>query len=179
MPLTTAYPCLSLLVAGIAPPAEVVLAVCAAPAAAGTEDLVLAAVRELALGHREQWAAEDCSRTSTTPVQKAEVKDRIDALNARRAELVGGLDQRFAARVPACTQAVALHTETLGSVIDRLIIAWVRAEHLVGERGSLARGQLRELAGAYDGLLAEVAAGMRRIPGWAPLKAYGAAGGRA
>src|SRR5262249_27123607 len=66
----------------------------------------------------------------------------------------------------------ALHTETVGSVVDRLAIAWVRTRRF-GELESpdnrvglaeAARRQFSELAGAYDDLVREVSAGGRDAP---------------
>ncbi|WP_367880505.1 DUF4254 domain-containing protein [Salinispora arenicola] len=73
-----------------------------------------------------------------------------------------------------------LHTETVGSVIDRLAIAWIRwrrfsdlSQH---ERSaihsSLALRQLTELAGAYDVLALDIHHGRRRVPRWRALKSY-------
>ncbi|WNV86677.1 DUF4254 domain-containing protein [Umezawaea sp. Da 62-37] len=130
-------------------------------------------VGELAAGHREQWSAEDRSRCGG-PVEVAVAKRRIDELNARRVALVDRLNEHVAAYAPACRAGAALHTETVGSVIDRLVIAVVRAQRVDRARAEIAATQLRELAAAYDGLLAEVAAGQRRLPGWTALKTYGA-----
>jgi hypothetical protein len=130
-------------------------------------------VGELATGHWEQWSAEDRSRGGG-PVEVAAAKRRIDELNTCRVALVDRLNEHVAAHAPACRTGAPLHTETVGSVIDRLVIAMVRAQRVDRGRAEIAATQLRELALAYDGLLAEVAAGQRRLPGWTVLKAYGA-----
>lgn len=123
--------------------------------------------------HRAQWAAEDRSRVSRDAAELARIKQTIDTLNSRRADLVAALDEHFAAVLPVVPASAPLHTETAGSVIDRLVIATVRAERLTGERQVQAARQLSELADAYDGLMTEVFAGARRLPRWLPLKSYG------
>jgi hypothetical protein len=64
-------------------------------------------------------------------------------------------------------------------VVDRLAIAWVRADNLIThtfasarDRARLAVRQCTELAEAYDDLVRDVAAGRRRLPVWKPLKTY-------
>ncbi len=128
--------------------------------------------------HHQQWAAEDNSRAAIDVDELARAKRLIDELNARRVELVEQIDKWIAAETTARPEA-SLHTETLGSVIDRLAIAWVRANHLTTATGDLqlardALRQLAELAGAYDDLVRDLAAGRRRLPAWRSLKRYGA-----
>lgn len=137
----------------------------------------LAIARELCRAHGLQWEAEDESRATTADSERlAAVKRRIDRMNAERSELIEELDT-WAARHLRQTDGAPLHTETFGSVIDRLCIAWVRAQKLdrreSGVRGELAVRQLRELSIAYDTLVAEVVAERRRIPDWRLLKSYG------
>jgi hypothetical protein len=138
---------------------------------------VLDAANELAAHHRQQWQAEDASRAAGTCAEDvAAAKRLIDELNARRVALVGQIDEWVASQIHSRTDA-SLHTETLGSVIDRLAIAWVRANNLsdsgvIRDRARLALRQLAELAGAYDDLIRDVASGQRRLPSWLPLKTY-------
>jgi hypothetical protein len=132
----------------------------------------------LAAHHQQQWAAEDDSRTARDAFGVAQAKQLIDELNTRRVELVGHVDQWAADAITARPEA-SLHTETLGSVIDRLAIEWVRANQLRAHGGDLQRArdctrQLGELAGAYDDLVRDLEAGRRRLPHWKPLKRYGA-----
>lgn len=132
----------------------------------------------LAAHHAKQWAAEDLSRNAVDNDAKAAAKNLIDQLNARRVELVAQIDDWIADEVPTNPRA-SLHTETLGSVVDRLAIAWVRCQQLVssglGEQrsGGVAQRQLAELASAYDDLLHDLVEGRRRLPAWRPLKRYG------
>jgi hypothetical protein len=146
---------------------------------------LLAAARCLARCHQRQWAAEDECRAPDAPAEEvARLKRRIDELNAQRVALVEQIDV-WAEHEAWHGDTGQLHTETLGSVVDRLAVAWVRANNLAvaGNRPLLAQRALRqltELARAYDGLVAEVAAGQRRLPSWRPLKSYraGATGER-
>lgn len=139
--------------------------------------LVLDIANDLAAHHQRQWHAEDASRApgaSTTDV--AASKRLIDELNTRRIALVEKIDTWVAREIHGRVDA-SLHTETLGSVVDRLAIAWVRANSLINtavarDRARLALRQLAELAGAYDDLIRDVAAGHRRLPAWRSLKSY-------
>jgi hypothetical protein len=142
----------------------------------GREGGVLAAAGQLAACHQRQWDAEDACRVPGAPAARVgRLKHRIDQLNARRTSLVEQIDT-WAESAARHNPDALLHTETLGSVIDRLAIAWVRAGSLEESgdrlRAGLARRQLAELAGAYDSLVGEVTAGRRRLPAWRPLKAY-------
>lgn len=139
--------------------------------------LVLDTANELAAQHEQQWQAEDVSRASGASAEAiAESKRLIDDLNARRVALVERIDEWVSTQVHSRADA-SLHTETLGSVVDRLAIAWVRANTLINsggarERARLALRQLAELADAYDDLIRDVATGHRRLPAWRPLKTY-------
>lgn len=140
-------------------------------------DELLRMAARLARQHQEQWAAETVSRDpSATAEQIAASKRTIDTLNARRAALIKLLDEHVATRVSTGVEQMPLHTETVGSVIDRLGIAWVRANNLLTgspiERARQTLDQLRGLATAYDDLVREVTAGTRRVPAWGPLKQY-------
>lgn len=138
---------------------------------------VLDMANELAVHHQRQWHAEDASRApGATAEDIAASKRLIDELNAQRVVLVEQIDEWVAAQIHNHADA-SLHTETLGSVIDRLAIAWVRANSLIKtndapDRARLALRQLAELADAYDDLIRDVAAGHRRLPVWRPLKTY-------
>lgn len=138
---------------------------------------VLDRARDLAGHHQRQWNAEDASRARAASAENvAATKRLIDDLNAERVALVEQIDKWVAGKIHSRVDA-SLHTETLGSVIDRLAIAWVRANSLINtedarDRARLALRQLAELADAYDDLVRDVAAGHRRLPAWRPLKTY-------
>lgn len=140
----------------------------------------LAIAAELCRAHTLQWEAEDESREAAADAPRlGAVKRRIDRMNATRSELIEQLDT-WVSRHLGQDERAPLHTETLGSVIDRLSIAWVRAQKLRAHgsdaRSELALRQLHELGLAYDTLLAELAAQRRRVPDWRLLKAYGRTG---
>jgi hypothetical protein len=143
----------------------------------GGQDPVLKTASDMAAHHTRQWHAEDASRDpDASAVDLAASKRLIDGLNARRIVLVERIDDWAGGRIPH-SSAVSLHTETAGSVIDRLSIAWVRANELISsgddhDRARVALRQLGELAQAYDDLVRDVAAGRRRLPNWRALKAY-------
>lgn len=134
---------------------------------------VLVVGGRLGVQHRRQWAAEDlCRRPGVSDAEVAGAKRLIDHLNGLRAGCVDEIDAWCDHHLPASGSDVPLHTETVGSVVDRLAIAAVRAEQLGTDR---AGAQLMELAHAYSALVAELAAGTRRVPSWRTLKAYGTA----
>lgn len=128
--------------------------------------------------HQQQWDAEDTSRTPGAPAEDvAASKQHIDDLNARRVLLVEQIDTWAVDVIHSRAEEASLHTETLGSVVDRLAIAWVRANSVSKagnrERARLALRQLMELADAYDDLVRDIGAGHRRLPTWRSLKTYG------
>jgi hypothetical protein len=140
--------------------------------------------QKLVRNHRIQWDAEDVIRSKYDDDHTAaSLKRRIDELNSTRVSLVGELDQMIACSLIQTNPYAPLHTETIGSVIDRLIIASIRVQSLYqklfkneGEesrsRFEAASQQLEELSTAYDTLVSEVRSGKRRVPAWRALKTY-------
>jgi hypothetical protein len=139
---------------------------------------ILETANDLAAHHQRQWHTEDaCHIPGASTEDLAAGKRLIDELNARRVALVEQIDEWVAGQLHDVVAHASLHTETLGSVIDRLAIAWVRVNNLMTahdarDRARLALRQLAELADAYDDLIRDVAAGQRRLPAWRPLKTY-------
>jgi hypothetical protein len=138
--------------------------------------LVIDLGHELADQHQRQWSAEDASRTGGASAETvASCKRLIDDLNARRVMLVEQIDDWVARQVRSPADA-SLHTETFGSVVDRMAIAWVRVNSLrvagASDQARLALRQLTELAAAYDDLVRDVTLGCRRLPAWRSLKNY-------
>jgi hypothetical protein len=138
---------------------------------------VLDTANYLAAHHQRQWQAEDASRAPNASAEDITTSKRlIDELNAQRVVLVEQIDLHVSSQIRSRADA-SLHTETLGSVVDRLAIAWVRANNLINTNGArdqarLALRQLAELAEAYDDLVRDVATGNRRLPAWRLLKTY-------
>lgn len=134
-------------------------------------------ISTLALHHTAQWRLEDQCRLTAAPDRViASAKRQIDGLNAKRTQTIERIDA--VATYPQDRSAIP-HTETLGQILDRLVIAWVRVQMLaeagapVRPKLARARAQLRELGMAYDGVVADVASGIRRFPQWLTLKQYG------
>ncbi|MBB5912835.1 hypothetical protein BJY24_001702 [Nocardia transvalensis] len=93
-------------------------------------------------------------------------------IERRRAELVMAIDDWISRTVPQHRLGATLHTETIGSVIDRLAEASVRAHHALmtlDANDEILHGawhHLAELADGYDDLVRDVLAGRRRLPAW-------------
>jgi len=140
----------------------------------------LGAAAQMVVHHGDQWAAEMVSRDAAADDHVvAAAKRAIDVLNGLRVDLIGQIDS-WVEGVVHIGEEVPLHTETVGSVVDRLAIAWVRWKRLDSRdrRESLvvapspALRQLTELAAAYDNLVLDVHEGRRRLPNWRSLKSY-------
>lgn len=140
------------------------------------EDPIVECGRALAEHHAHQWRAEEVSRLPDVDTRVVgEVKRLIDALNGHRVALVARIEAAVD-RMVADSPRATLHTETLGSVVDRIAIAWVRAASVQEASDRVvARQQLADLAAAYDGLVGEVLEGTRRLPRWRVRKHYDAA----
>ena len=127
----------------------------------------------LARINERQWSEEDlCRSPGAADEELGRVKRRTDALNARRSELVDRLDEWVATHLEQ-DRGAAPHTETYGTVVDRMAIGWVRVTRMSGhELRPVAAAQLAELGAAYDILLSDVEAGRRCLPSWRSLKFY-------
>jgi hypothetical protein len=136
--------------------------------------------------NRAQWDAEDRARTTSDPVEIAELKASIDRLNAHRVQVVLEID-RALHEVLAPRPAAPPCTETPGSVCDRLSVLHLRrsyteaASRRPGQselRGRLAQvvAQASELRWAFDVMLNDVRAGRRAFTVHEPNKLYGRPG---
>ena len=120
--------------------------------------------RDLAILHERRLVGRGGS-VSTDPATILEIE-------RRRIELVMGIDDWVARSVPQHRLGATLHTETVGSVIDRIAESSVRAHHALmtldahNEQLHVAWHHLAELADAYDDLVRDVLAGRRRLPEW-------------
>ncbi|WP_330233297.1 DUF4254 domain-containing protein [Nocardia sp. NBC_00508] len=88
-----------------------------------------------------------------------------------REDLVHAIDVWTERNVPQHRHGVALHTETLGSVIDRIADAQSRATTVLmssqtaaDPRVHAAWHRLAELVDGYNDLIAQVTDGVRRLP---------------
>ncbi|WP_406274370.1 DUF4254 domain-containing protein [Nocardia sp. NBC_00881] len=88
-----------------------------------------------------------------------------------RGDLVHRIDVWTEQHVPQHRHGVALHTETLGSVIDHIAAAQVRADDALmacasagDPRVHAAWHRLAELVDGYNDLTTQVVRGVRRLP---------------
>ena len=129
--------------------------------------------------HGAQWGAEDgCRRSGVSLDELGMLKRRIDGLNRVRTDLIDDVDSWVAGHVSQAHGAVA-HTETYGALLDRIVIAALRADRLGSDcagtsRSAAAEVQYTELLSAYDTLVDDVRRGRRRFPDWRSLKFYAA-----
>ncbi|WP_280361719.1 DUF4254 domain-containing protein [Nocardia wallacei] len=113
---------------------------------------ILEAAAELAILHRHRTHA------------SGDISDEIDCL---RAELVLAIDRYVLFVTPVPAGGVPLHTETIGTIVDRL--AWHCTDaHTAHADDDHAHGMavllLNKLADAYDALIEEIVRGRRRLP---------------
>lgn len=91
----------------------------------------------------------------------------VNAANVACAVLIDRIDV-WAAKALAECRAVVVHTESLGQLVDRLAILWMRCQVVDADDNSTGRRvayhQLGELVVAYDDLIADLANGRRRLP---------------
>ncbi|MFF2557904.1 DUF4254 domain-containing protein [Nocardia sp. NPDC058058] len=88
-------------------------------------------------------------------------------IDHERARMVLDIDRWVAMELPKADRDAQLHTETVGTVIDRLAqfsaLAYLTLAY-ADEAMHEAATRLRELALAYEHLANELAAGRRRLP---------------
>lgn len=143
------------------------------------------AVRQLHEANGELWAAEDKVRTASD-VDAVALKRSIDQLNRQRNELIERIDEGFThlAAGQLTSPGTPVHTETLGSAIDRLSVVTLREQHadllsatagheIAADRLPAIRAQRAELTRSIADLAAELHAGVRRLPDGRKFKLYG------
>lgn len=90
-------------------------------------------------------------------------------INCRRAGLVREIDRWVYAHLPPAHGSASVHTETLGTVIDRLAEYTATAYTALASPSDYDLGEawerLAELAVGYEDLADEVTTGRRRLPG--------------
>ncbi len=130
-------------------------------------------VHELHALHARQWTLEDLTRAADTSIgQIASAKRDIDASNSRRHRLIDQID----GHVPRSASAHRLYSETVGELIDRLIILELK-QHALRECEAMAavdeaENLNRHMADLIDELLADLAAGRAKLPPRFGLKVY-------
>jgi hypothetical protein len=141
----------------------------------------------LALHHNNivQWSREDAARGDDVDDSAvAAVKRDIDALNAKRHELVEAIDAALAASLDQ-QPAAAPATESPAMVFDRLSVLVIRLRFtedaavmdgsdrdLYAARLPILQEQLALLQEALEALLEDVRAGRRRFLPYQSLKLY-------
>ncbi|MEU2252251.1 DUF4254 domain-containing protein [Nocardia xishanensis] len=97
-----------------------------------------------------------------------EDRDATPVIDERRAQLVRGIDRWARANLPAVHGGAYLHTEGLGTIIDRLAERTAHACTALMRNSDwelwFAWERLAELAVAYEDLATELHAGRRRLP---------------
>ena len=100
--------------------------------------------------------------------QRLATTTATNGIDHQRADLVYEIDQWVAAHVPRAHGAARLHTETVGTVIDRLAqfsaLTYLTLTDAPDGVVHDAARRLSELAIAYDDLVGDVAAGLCRLP---------------
>lgn len=137
------------------------------------------------------WHLEDQARRRDVPDRViVGVKRAIDKENQRRNDLIEKIDASIlhALETLGENRKGELHSETLGSIIDRLSILSLKIYHVWEETQRADAGELylresrrklrvlreqrRDLAGAYDRLVADVRRGQRRVKVYYQFKLY-------
>ncbi|MBF6423839.1 DUF4254 domain-containing protein [Nocardia cyriacigeorgica] len=104
--------------------------------------------------------------------RRAQLRDTalVAEIDCRRTELVDDINEWITQEVPQHRNGAALHTESLGAVIDRMARSWVNANQAIDINGARSDNthkhwyHLAELVDGYTDLIAEVTGGRRRLP---------------
>lgn len=137
-----------------------------------------------------QWHEEDKSRDHGAGDHAlGAIKRSIDASNRRRVQTVDALDDIIYTGLKqggALNAAAPLHSESPGSLIDRLSVLMLKHYHVeeaigqmegtaadaMQERLSTLTEQIEDLGGCLDRLLGDIAAGRVRIKFYRQVKIY-------
>jgi hypothetical protein len=153
----------------------------------GSCTLVGRLVKDLYGVNARLWDAEDLTRDVRDDSSVAAVKRSIDRLNLERNVLIEQIDGVLSLDLKTDTRTAAtadtpMHTETIGSVIDRLTILALRLTHTrtasaddpsLAERVAHLELQYTGLEDALAALIHEVSSGMRQLPDGRRFKLYG------
>ena len=135
------------------------------------------------------WTEEDQARRRDVPDSAISANKRnIDTFNQRRNDAIEKIDESLLALLPAAGADARLNSETAGAMVDRLSILALKVfhmriqterrdageEHLQTSRARLARlsEQRADLAGCFNALLADCAAGRARFKVYRQFKMY-------
>ena len=135
------------------------------------------------------WTEEDQARRRDVPdAAIAGNKRNIDAFNQQRNDAIEKTDESLLALLPAAAADARLNSETAGAMVDRLSILALKVfhmriqterrdagkEHVETSRARLVRltEQRADLAGCFDALLADCAAGRARFKVYRQFKMY-------
>ncbi len=110
-----------------------------------------------------------CARYLATLHPYTAPEDNADSA-ATRDSLIHAIDVWTENHVPQHRRGTVLHTETLGTVVDRIVAAYMHVRHLKAKGSAHRPGvddaerRLAQLVESYTGLVQEVSAGLRRLP---------------
>ncbi len=140
------------------------------------KNLLLDACR--GLPHGENLVLRSACRLAELHEQRLDASPGVAAdIDRRRAHLVHEIDRWVARELPHAHRGVRLHTETVGTVVDRLAqfsaLAYLTLTTAPEWVISDAWRRLSQLAVAYDDLAAEVVAGRCRLPDLSDHHEYG------
>nr|WP_084530153.1 DUF4254 domain-containing protein [Nocardia crassostreae] len=104
--------------------------------------------------------------------RRAQVRDPmlITEIDCRRDELVDDINDWVGQELPQHRNGAALHTESLGAVVDRMARSWVEANQVIDHEGEASDKthkhwyHLAELVDGYTVFVIDVAGGRRRLP---------------
>lgn len=145
--------------------------------------------RRLQLINAYQWHEEDRSRLcGADDSALGAVKRSIDASNRRRVQTIDALDTHLVeviARAGVTSDQALLHSETPGSIIDRLTVLALKRYHLAEAAGvpagtaaamqarhAMVAEQFEDLAGCLVRLFAEISSGKVRLKLYRQVKIY-------
>jgi hypothetical protein len=137
-------------------------------------------VHRLVVINTFQWHQEDRSRDlGADDAVLADVKREIDASNRRRVQTIDAIDAWYVTTLDEASlqdAAAPLHTESVGSIVDRLSILALKLHHVreagMESRTAVLTEQSFDLADGLDRLQADILAGHLRLKLYPQTKVY-------